>query len=127
MPIAQVVRLSGWSRNFRNFHAAACLAGLDLLTMNSSPPLTSTPPLASLVGDGNGATPSSTLGTLPPASTDEMVPRAALVSNAIACDPLWMPRRLSKAPVPRSGFVVARPSFTMPDSQVKIWRPVASS
>ena len=55
------------------------------------------------------------------------MPSAALVSNAIACEPLWMPSRLSKLPVPRSGLVVARPSFTMPDSQVKIWRPVASS
>src|SRR3954462_10915988 len=83
VPMAQVVRLSGWSRNFRNFQAAACFAALDLFTMNSSPPLTSTPPFALLVGEGSGATPSSTLGTFPAESTAEMVPNAALVSNAI--------------------------------------------
>ncbi len=55
------------------------------------------------------------------------MPSAALVSNAIACEPLWIPSRLSNEPVPVSGLVVAKPSFTMPDNQVKIWRPVASS
>ena len=67
------------------------------------------------------------MGTLPPASTELIVPSAALVSIAIACEPLRIPSRLSKVPVPRSGLVVASPSFTMPESQVKIWRPVASS
>ena len=33
--------------------------------MNSSPPLTSTPPVAAFPGDGNGATPSSTSGAAP--------------------------------------------------------------
>src|SRR4051812_17069783 len=124
--IAHVVRLSGESRNFRYCHAADCFSALPLLTMNSSPPLTSTPPFLG-PDDGKGATPSPTSGALPPERTDWMVPSAALVSNAMAWDPLWIPSRLSNVPVPRSGLVVARPSFTMPESQEKIWRPVLSS
>ena len=33
MPIAHVVMFSVESRNFRNYHAAACFAGADLFTM----------------------------------------------------------------------------------------------
>ena len=55
------------------------------------------------------------------------VPRAALVSMAMACDPLRMPSRSSNWPVPRSALVSARPSFTMPSSQLKMVRPVGVS
>ena len=89
-----MVTLSGCSRNFRNFHDAACLAGADLLTMNISPPWLNTPPFPP-PGVGKGATPRSMLGSSPASRIDLIVPSAALVSNAIACEPLRMPSRSS--------------------------------
>src|SRR5207245_9948418 len=78
-------------------------------------------------GTGTGATPGSTFGYEPEPSTWVIVPSDALVSIAIANEPLPIPSRSSNALGPVSGLVWASPSFTMPDIHWKIWTPAELS